>query len=85
MSIENRCYLDGCQKPPKYIIEWYGLDQHGKNPEVADERAVCEEFEHLVKLSYHDSFGGVPDGIVDFDNWDKENPSLVKRVIESMK
>ena len=85
MAIESRCYVDGCQNPPKYIIEWYGLNQHGENPEVADERASCEKFEHLVNLSYHDRFGGVPDGIVDFEDLDKENPSLVQKVIESMK
>ncbi|MBU0459905.1 MAG: hypothetical protein KJ597_07395 [Nanoarchaeota archaeon] len=85
MAIENRCYVDGCNKSPRYIIEWYGVNQYGQNPEVADERAVCDQFSHLVNLSYHNRFGGVPDGIVDFDNWDKENPSLVKKVIDAMK
>jgi len=85
MVVDHRCYVDGCQNPPKYILEWYGVDQNGENPDVADERAACEQFEHLLSLSYHNDFGGVPDGIVDFDDWDKENPSLVKRVIAAMK
>ena len=85
MVVDHRCYVDGCQSPPKYIIEWYGVDQNGENPDVADEVAVCEQFDHLVRLSYNDRYGGVPDGIVDFDDWDKENPSLVKRVIAAMK
>ena len=85
MVVENKCYVDECQNKARYIIEWYGLNQYGKDPEVVDEIAACEQFLHLVSLSYHDEFGGVPDGIVDFDDRDKENPSLLEKVIGAMK
>ncbi|MDP3733622.1 MAG: hypothetical protein Q8R37_00165 [Nanoarchaeota archaeon] len=84
MALENKCYIDNCSASTQYIIEWYGLNQHGKNPLVVDERAVCSDIEHLVKASYHHLFGGIPDGIVDYETWEKEHPLLVQEVIFAM-
>ena len=84
MTVENKCCIDGCENPPRYVIEWYGLNQHRENPEVVGEATVCKQFEHLVTASYHDRFGGVPDGIVNYHNLDEENPSLFERVKSSM-
>lgn len=78
-----KCYIDDCEKPLKYIIEWYGLNQLGENPEIVDECNTCDDFEHLVKASYHNEYGGTPDGIVDYKTGE-ENPSLLEKVISSM-
>lgn len=80
----DKCYVDGCQSPPKYVIEWYGVNQDGENPRVVCERPVCERLEHLVESSHHDDFGGTPDGIVDIKTLEVEHPSLLAEVIKNM-
>ena len=84
MSNKYKCYIEECESPLKYTIEWYGLNQHGKNPLVVDERNVCENIEHLVSASFHSRFGGFPDGITDHSTHYKEHPDLLERVIKRM-
>ncbi len=80
--LDPKCCI--CGKPAKYIIEWYGVNQFGKNPEVADEKSVCSNFNHIVQASRHEDYGGVPDGIVDYKTLNIEHPSLLEKVIEAM-
>jgi len=80
----EQCCVEGCINQAQYVIEWYGLNQFGKNPVVADERPVCGDFTHMVHASFHDQFGGVPDGVVDAETLDKEHPELVARIIAEM-
>lgn len=80
----NRCYIERCLQLAQYVIEWYGFNQHGQNPEVADERSVCDNFYHLVEAGKHEAFGGFPDGIVDSKTLQIEHPILLERVIKVM-
>ncbi|GAF85972.1 unnamed protein product, partial [marine sediment metagenome] len=57
------CNYEGCWSRAKYCIEWWGLNQHGKNPVVADERDVCANPKHIISLANHDEYGGYPDEI----------------------
>jgi hypothetical protein len=57
------CDFDGCTTKARYCIEWWGLDQYGENPVVADERSSCGDPEHLIALSQHNEYGGYPDEI----------------------
>ena len=84
MIDESQCYIPSCDNKPIYLIEWYGFNQHGENPLVVDERAVCTEFEHIVLSSFHDRFGGNPDGIVLISDYEQEHPDLVQQVYEKM-
>jgi hypothetical protein len=79
------CYVKNCGVKPTYVIEWYGLNQHMENPEIADERNVCDNFEHILSASYHNGFGGFPDGVVDVITLQVEYPSLVEKIIGVMK
>jgi len=79
-----KCSIENCQNPASYLIEWYGVNQHGENPVVVDERQVCENFDHIVRASHHESYGGFPDGIVDIETTVIEHDSLIQRVIEEI-
>jgi len=77
--LEDKCYI--CGGKAVYVIEWYGVNQFGENPEVIEERSVCGDFNHIVEASRHE-FYGLPDGIVDYKTLDKEYFHLLKRVLE---
>ena len=77
---ELECYVQYCNNPLQHIIEWHGLNQYGENPEIVDERYVCEEIEHLVQVSRHADFG-FPDAVLDYKT-EKEKPELLKRITE---
>ncbi len=66
--MNSKCYV--CGKPAKYVIEWYGVNQFGENPEVVDERSTCSNFDHIVQA--------------DYETLNREHPSLLERVIEAM-
>jgi len=57
------CNYEGCNKRARYCIEWWGLNQHGKNPHLADECYSCTDPHHLIKLSHNSNLGGYPDEI----------------------
>ena len=80
----NKCYIERCLQPAQYVLEWYRLNQHGQDPEVADERSVCSDFYHLVEAGKHEAFGGFPDGIVDSKTLQVEHAKLLEKVIEAM-
>ena len=80
----DKCYIEGCNRPATYMIEWYGVNQHGEDPHVADERPVCDDINHIVSASEHDEYGGVPDGIVDCATLNIEHPELLEEVIKKM-
>ena len=82
--VMDKCYIDGCECPAKYCIEWYGVNQHGGDPLVADERPVCGNMDHIVSASAHDDYGGTPDGIVDIKTYEIEHPELLEKVIKLM-
>lgn len=81
----RHCKLEGCLRPPVYVIEWYGLNQHGKNPIVADEALVCGNFAHIFALSHHPAYGGTPDGVVDIETLDIEHPDIVDKILQAMR
>lgn len=75
----SKCAI--CEKPSLFVIEWYGVDQYGKNPELVDDRGVCGSFEHLVHASRHEEYGGVPDAIfLKYSN--KKQSELLNAVLE---
>jgi len=42
---------DHCGESSSYILEWYGVDQNGNNPEVVLEIGSCGNFEHMLNAS----------------------------------
>jgi hypothetical protein len=63
-------YMD-CKSNAIYNIEWWGLNQHGKNPEIIVQRYSCSIPRHLLNLSRSDEFGGYPNRIEDLDGNNK--------------
>lgn len=78
------CNYEGCGEKAGYCIEWWGLNQHGKNPVVADERYSCSNPEHLIRLSQHNAYGGYPDEIYSVGTFEIKQDllSLVKKAID---
>lgn len=76
---------DLCGERSKYILEWYGVNQHGKNPLVVHEVSSCPNFEHIVEImnSNSNKFGTPLDGIVDSETLDVEHPILTDLVNEA--
>jgi hypothetical protein len=64
------------------VIEWHGVNQHGERPEITDEANSCSDFGHIVRLSYHEQYGGTPDAIIDNDG--VEYTELLERVVDEM-
>jgi hypothetical protein len=79
-----RCEYKGCNNNAEYSIEWWGLDQDGKNPTIVDELHTCNNPEHVVNLSKHQEFGGYPDEIQSIGNYEPKTAILyqVKDVID---
>lgn len=75
----SRCYI--CENPALFVVEWYGVDQKGENPELVEDRGVCGRFEHLVHASKNDYYDGPPDAIFLKDSDDDEQPELLKIII----
>jgi hypothetical protein len=57
------CTFTSCHDQAQHLIEWWGVNQHGERPEVADERYSCHR--HILIASYHSAYGGAPDEIRD--------------------
>ena len=78
------CDYEGCWDKAKYCIEWWGLNQHGENPIVADECYVCSNPKHLIELSQHRAYGGYPDEIHSIETYEVKSKllSLVEKVID---
>jgi len=45
----DRC--DDCGKKSLYVLEWWGVNQYGENPEVVLELGSCGNFEHMLNAS----------------------------------
>jgi hypothetical protein len=78
------CDYEGCWDRAKYCIEWWGLNQYGENPIVADECYACSNPSHLIELSQHKAYGGYPDEIHSVENYEVKPKllSLVKKAID---
>ncbi len=76
--------MQGCPNKAKYCIEWWSLNQYGKNPYVVDERYSCAKPDHLIALSEHKEYGGYPDEIntVEGERVKPELLSLVKKAMD---
>lgn len=83
-SIQGKCYIEGCDFDIQYTIEWYGLDQYGNNPIVVWERHICCNPLHLLRASYHEMYGGFPDGVTDFETHEREHPEILEEIVGAM-
>ena len=77
-----RC--EKCGEEARYLLEWWGLNQHGENPEIADETYVCSNPEHIIQEAHHPDYGGYPDAICDVLNDEEEVPELLELIIKAM-
>lgn len=84
MSYSANCQYEGCQRKSAYGLEWWGLNQHGKDPRIVAERYSCHLSEHLVGLAHHDDFGGYPDEINVADTGEVKSRllDLVRRALD---
>ncbi len=73
-----------CGEEARYLLEWWGLNQHGENPEIADEIYVCSNPEHIIKEAHHPDYGGCPDAVCDALNGKEESPELLELIIKAM-
>ena len=80
MERYGQCII--CGDDYRFILEWYGVNQHGKNPELVDESHVCGEFRHIFEASHHDDYGGIPDRIIDLEH--TEHPRILEFVEGAM-
>ena len=80
-----KCSYDGCEKKARYCIEWWGLNQHGKNPIVVDESYSCTNPHHLIELSHNPNLGGYPDEInIEPGLYEEPLPKLLALVQQAM-
>ena len=77
------CNSEGCLSEPAYCIEWFGLNQHGKNPIVVMERYSCDNSRHLIASSQNNVFGGYPDEIQNTTHYEAK-PKLLTAVKMAM-
>ncbi|MEK6950979.1 MAG: hypothetical protein AABX13_04625 [Nanoarchaeota archaeon] len=57
------CGYEHCDRSAVYCLEWWGVNQYGKNPIIVSERYSCLDPEHLIDLAHHNEYGGYPDEI----------------------
>ncbi len=77
------CGYKECNNQPDYCVEWWGLNQHGKDPMVVLERYSCRDPHHLIRVSHNDIFGGYPDEIQDASTY-HALPKLLSAVRSAM-
>lgn len=75
----NYCQAGECREKSVYFIEWWGLNQNRKDPEVVDEAYSCQRTSHIIKLSKHDEYGG-PDAIYAINSPTKSLTGLLQEV-----
>jgi len=62
-DISQCAYYPYCAEAPLYCLEWWGVNQYGKNPLVVFECYSCAS--HLLSSALHLDYGGYPDEIQD--------------------
>lgn len=72
-----QCAYPDCPAASAYCLEWWGVNQHGKNPLVVYERYSCEDSAHLIACADHEDFGGYPDEVYRCDDSEEVLPQLL--------
>jgi hypothetical protein len=78
------CEHEGCKNKDVYCVEWWGLNQFGKDPEIVHEVYSCANPKHLIALSGPEEYdGSLPDNIYNV-NTDKGKPRLLAIVTNAL-
>ena len=85
----DKCEVNGCKSKPVYVLEWYGYNQFGKDPEVVQEIYVCKNFQHMIRLGEDDGPDGIneyeriPEGIVFADTLE-DAPGVLEKLLDEI-
>ena len=74
------CQYEGCNNKDFYCIEWWGLNQHGKDPEIVNETYSCTNSEHLLAMCHPNQYDGTFPDEINIDETGEARPELLRIV-----